>query len=168
MTTPLVNWLAGNDITAANLNLMQNALSVIKSSDQDVTSSAVLVNDNALFLPMVANATYWFNCFLSYKGGTLGSSDLQFQWAGPASSSMRFGASYFAGGGGWDGIAGYMGYNITATTNGTSNVRPVIMTGSVQTSTTAGNLQLQWAQNTSDSTPTTVQAQSYLSLVRVS
>jgi hypothetical protein len=165
MSFPTIN--AGQSITAGLLTSME-PLTVIKPVDQAVTSSVALINDTALLLPMVANGSYLFSCFLSYKGGTLGSSDLQFQWAGPSGATMRYGASFFAGGGGWDGASAYLGYNITATTNGTSNVRPVIMMGSVQNSTTAGNLQLTWAQNTSSSTPTTVQAQSVLALVRVS
>ena len=71
------------------------------------------------------------------------------------------------------------GAAVTGTTNLDSDVvsagtatagvlRGVSMHGTLTVGATAGSIQLQWAENTSDSTPTIVHAQSSLALWRVS
>ena len=53
-------------------------------------------------------------------------------------------------------------------TNGAGIVQEASMRGSIVVSTTAGNVQLKWAQGTSSGTGTIVHAQSSLKLQRVS
>ncbi len=139
-------------------------LCVIKPADESVTSSTVLQDDNALVLPVVADGTYIMVCYLDYEGGTQGSSDLQWEWALPASSTLRYTEIHTGLTGNIAGAATNLGSTIgTAGTDG-GNLRAVLMVGSLLVSSTAGNLQLKWAQNTSDSTPTIVHAQSFLAM----
>src|SRR5215472_8894872 len=90
---------AGSEITAAYLASI-TAVGVVKPTDQSVTSSTVLVNDNALVIPVVANANYKFDLYLDFEGGTSGSSDIKFTWTVPASTTMRYGIFGAAPGGG--------------------------------------------------------------------
>lgn len=143
-------------------------LCVIKPTDESVTSSIVLQDDNALVLPVVADGTYILVCFLDYEGGTGGSSDIKVQWSVPSGSAMRHqpvGAG--TGGGAITGFA-YAGSTVTSYgTQGAGNLCGLTMIGSVVVGSTAGNVQLLWAQNTSDSTPTIVHAQSFLAMWRI-
>lgn len=159
---------AGQRITAVLLNSI-GPLGVIKGADQSVTSSTALVNDNALTVPLVAGATYLFDCYLDYEGGTTGASDLKWQWSIPAGATMRYGADYPS----TSGLAVTIGTNTAATvphagTNGAGTLMSARMKGSVTMSSTAGPLQLQWAQVTSSGTATIIHSQSYLALWRMS
>ena len=91
-TTNYPNILAGQRITAALLNSMQPQ-TVIKPTDQSVTSSTTVVNDNDLVSAVLASATYIFTCYLDYEGGTTGSSDLKWVWSVPLASSWTISAS---------------------------------------------------------------------------
>jgi hypothetical protein len=52
-------------------------------------------------------------------------------------------------------------------TNGTTTLMAAELSFTLVTSSTAGNLQLQWAQNTSNATATTVKAGSVLTALRL-
>ena len=67
MTTPL--FTAGSRILAATLDQIA-PLSAVKTSDESVTSSTALQNDNQLYVPLAANAYYAFECYLDDEGGT--------------------------------------------------------------------------------------------------
>src|SRR5258708_271581 len=82
-------WLAGQRITAGQLNAGL-PVTIVKPSDQSLTSNVTLQNDNALTLPVVVNSTWDFECYLLYEGGTQGSSDLKYQWSAPAGSTLRY------------------------------------------------------------------------------
>jgi len=162
------NILAGQRITAALLNSMQPQ-TVIKPSDQSVTSSTTLVNDNDLVAAVVASATYIFACYLDYEGGTQGSSDLKWQWALPSGATLRYQNIGVGTGGGAVTGATCTGATIVAFgTSGAASLVAASMTGTLVMSTSPGFLQFKWAQNTSSGTATIVHAQSSLSLARVS
>lgn len=140
---------------------------VIKGADQSLASSTTMQNDNALFLPVIANATYLFVCYLDYEGGTRGSSDIKHAWSVPSGGTLR----YVKLGNNTSGVAEIVtlaGATIWPdATNGAGSLQGLLMLGSLIMGSTAGNLQLQWAQNTSSATATIVHAQSLLSLWRV-
>ncbi len=164
--TALGNIQAGGRILASVVQGVA-PLAVIKGADQTVTSSTTVVNDNALVLPVVANATYLFLCYLDYEGGTTGGSDLKWVWSVPSSGTLRYQRINFDPSNATQ-LSTLSGATTgTARTNGT-NLQGVTMFGSLIMSSTAGNLQLQWAQNSPSSTGTIVHAQSYLALWRIS
>ncbi len=170
MTTP-VPFYAGTRPTAAALNEIQ-PLQAIKPASQSVTSSVTLVSDTALAIPLpVANAQYIFRAMLYYKGGTLGASDLKLVWAIPSGASLVYmingvgaGGQLSFDGGGFAGGGGAQAFG----TQGTSTQCGVLFCGSLIVGSTTGTLQLEWAQNTSSGTATTVEAGSLASLTRVS
>ena len=159
---------AGSRITAAGLNAAIG-LEVIKGSDESVTSSTTLQNDNELVIAVVASATYDFRCYLDFEGGTQGSSDIKWTWVIPASASIRYRAVYTnTSGSAITGTTNLDSDVVTAGTSGAGTLRGTEMVGTLVVGANAGNVQLQWAQNTSNATPTIVHAQSSLRLVRVS
>jgi hypothetical protein len=163
MTTPFP-LSAGSRVTATFLNEIQ-PLIAIKTSDQDIASSTTLTADTALFAAVLADTNYLFDCFLNYEGGTEGSSDIKWNWLVPASAKLRYQAfNVSTSGNVGGGPVNTDSTVVVAGTNGAGVLMGVRMTGTLFVSSTAGNIQLQWAQNTSDSTPTIVHAQSYLRL----
>lgn len=164
------SWSAGSKITGANLNLGEPVWSW-KAGDQSLTSNTTMQNDNDLFLTLsAANATYLFDGYVVYMQNTSpGTADLKYQWTAPA------GASLFVTGFGTSAASSTTTYDVTA--NGAGSVRTVPSNltvamsfeprGYVQTAATTGNLQLQWAQNTTSTTPLFVKAGSWLRMWRV-
>lgn len=163
----LIPILAGQRITA-DLIASIAPLAVIKPNDQSVTSSTVLVNDTSLVEAVDADATYLFACYLDYEGGTQGSSDIQWEWSGPSGYTLRYWSGHITTGGAFV-MTSYKGTdNPSAGSNGAGVIQGAFMFGTLVVASTAGNLQLQWAQNSSSATPTIVHAQSCLALWRVS
>jgi hypothetical protein len=167
LVTNLSSVVAGSRITAAAVQSVA-PLSAVKGADQSVTSSTTLVNDSALVLPVVANATYLFACYLDYSGGTGGSSDLKFQWTVPSGTALRFSLiGTDASGTTLTGVTDSDSTVYTLGTAGAATLQAAVMTGSLVMSVTGGSLQLQWAQNTSSGTATKVHAQSSATLWRI-
>ena len=134
---------------------------VTKPSDQSVTSSTTLGNDNDLLFTAVANGTYDFLCFVSYEGGTRGSSDLKFQWSIP-SGSMKFGAIFNNTVPTLVLNHGSASGSMTAGSNGAGSNLALIMAGTFTIGVTGGTAVLQWAQGTGSGTATKVHAGSGL------
>lgn len=155
---------------AAGQRILGSALSQIppniafKQSDQQVVSSTTLVNDNDLFVPVVSG-TYivdMWGMFTAIAGG-----DIKVAWTFPSSSLM-----FWSAGG-------------TGTANFTDNDQSVISGGTTRgcrgngaTAQTfpsrgylisggGGFLQMQFAQNTSNATPTIMKQGAWLRVEQV-
>lgn len=163
--TALANIQAGGRVPASMLAAVAPE-AAYKSTDQPVTNSTTLVNDNALFIPVLANAVYRFDCFLKYEGG-VSPADLKFAFTGPTGFAMNYELFGLAAGG--SSALGFVraAAGSTAGTTGAGNIWGMTMLGTVTTSSTAGTLQLQWAQNTSNGVATIVHGGSILSLWQV-
>ncbi len=149
---------------------------VRKTVDESLTSNTTLQNDDALTLAVAANATYTFRVWMLAVDATDANGDIKFGFTFPAGATCHFSGkgphSLLAGGGAF-GDGEYIGRN-TATSGSTvaayglsTSVIGIELTGLLIVGGTAGNLQLQWAQNTSDANATTVQAGSFMTLDRV-
>lgn len=161
-------WVPGQILTSSDVNGWLAPSGVVKPSDQSRTSNTTLGNDTDLVVSVLANAKYVFECYLDYEGGTINVSDLKWQWTVPAAATMRYQAFYISTANAIAGGSTQLGSDIiTAGTKGAGVLMAVMMRGSVVVSSTAGNMQLTWAQNTSSATATIVHAQSYLQLVRM-
>jgi hypothetical protein len=152
---------AGSRLTAA---MAQDVapLSAYKSTNQSVTSSATLVNDSALAVPLLANAVYDFELVLGYNGAS-GAGNIKLAWVLPSGATIGY-AIYGNTTGGSATDAPW----VTSTsaqalgTSGTSTPVGAVLSGTVAVSGTPGTMQLQWAQNSSNGTATTVLAGSVL------
>jgi hypothetical protein len=170
------DFTAGRPPTAAELQFLV-PLFVRKTSNQSVTSSTTLVNDSALVLPMLASVTYELTAQLFYIGNDTG--DIKVTFTQPTGSTLSWGpigASQAAvTGSATAGTGEWWGTNVNTTASPTTSMPMggstsdlhMVIRGIVVVSATAGNLQLQWAQNTSNGTATTVKAGSWMSLRRV-
>lgn len=159
----LAQAFAGQRLTAAELRNVA-PLCAYKSANQSSTSTTLGL-DSALLLPLLANAVYDFELVLGYNGGALGSNDLQFAWVIPSSAAIGYTVYGNTTSGNATAAPWYTGTSTPAAlgTNGTSTPVGAVMSGTVAVSTTAGNLQLQWAKNSgAGGTATTVLAGSVL------
>lgn len=159
--TALNSIQAGQRITAGMLQAVAPA-GATKTVDQSVVSSTTLVNDNALALPLLANATYRVILTLKFDGGTAGSSDIKIQFTGPSGFAVLGTLTGNRGGVGinavWTGNPGALN------TGGAGVTQGALWVGTVTTGVTAGTLQLQFAQNTSSGTATFLRAGSDLTM----
>jgi hypothetical protein len=142
--------------------------SVRKSSDQTVTSSTTLVNDSQLKFAVAANETYIFETWL-YTFAADGTPDIKVTFTGPSGSTVLWSSSQVI-------------FNAAAATTLTSvnpggtsadlfvdaNNRAIQLYGTILNGATAGDVQLQWAQNTSSANGTSVKAGSYIYGIKVS
>ncbi len=165
----LTDIMAGGRITAAMIQAVApNAAS--KGANQSVTSSTTLVNDDALYVDVEANATYFVLLQAVYTGGTEGSSDLKITFTIP-SGSMTWSSLRYASNGtlGIETLQGTGSGNTSdcGTSGSGNNARSVLVWGFLTTGDTAGTLQLKWAQNTSNATATTVESGSSLATWQV-
>lgn len=148
---------AGQKVRAVELNQGVPALARAGSSTS-VVSSTALVNATGLVLPVEADALYRWDALLFFTTGTGG--DIKFAMVGPTGSTGRWG------------VAGPAAVANTAYGTGLSQFvdganTMVVLGGYLDTDTTAGSLQVAFAQNTSDGTTTTVRFESVLSLSRL-
>lgn len=152
-------WVPGQVLAAADVNRWFVPDMSVKTADQNVISSTTLVNDTQLFQAVEANATYTFQLMISYL-----STACQFKicMSGPSGWS---GMSCLLGGGT---VAGTTRSMPPATCNYASYgwAVPLMWWGTIITSSTAGTIHFQFAQDVSTATNTTCQAGSFFSLVR--
>lgn len=132
-----------------------------KTSDQPVTSSTVLVDCTSLVLPVLANEVWQFDFNIVYDAGSTG--DIKFAFTFPASGRIDANAAWLSAGVTATVLAwtGTTTPTAAASAFGTTPDRSFLpIRGIFTNSTNAGNLQLQFAQNTSDGTASTVRANS--------
>lgn len=160
---------AGHIVVTSDFDVF--GVTAYKTGDESVTSSTTLQNDDLLVLPVASNARYIMEAFLVYTGAADPAGGLKLGWTGPSGATMKwanFGTTQNA-------APALVNYNVVAesigggrgvgTNSGTEmTCRPY---GVLNTSSTSGNLQLQWAQGTSNATATVVKAGSLIHLRRI-
>lgn len=143
-----------------------------KTANEVVNNSATLQDDNELVFPLEASAIYEFSLYASYDAST--AADVKFAFAVPSGATLSVGQM-----GPFTAATGNSG-SVTYASGTTSGAPPAnaggagvgtriayTARGTVKTSTTAGNLQLQWAQANADASDTTVYAGSVLRVERI-
>ncbi|MVO84201.1 hypothetical protein GPA10_05290 [Streptomyces sp. p1417] len=163
--------LAGQRLTASLLRSMQ-PMTVRKTADESRSATTTLATDTHLVVSVEASAVYtmtgWIKyfadptpdikIFFSTPTGCLG----EWAWMMPGSSTSATGTA---------------GYSIRTETNdiasfrtgyGTSDsIHYTPVSGLFRVGSTAGSIALQWAQNTSSATATTLYTDSWLSYQRI-
>ena len=139
---------------------------VRKTADQTVTNSTTLVNDTHLKFAIRANEEWAFEAFLIVGGPTAG--DIKVAFTIPAAATLAWGGVCLdlaaasntdvqilniqtASGGAWG--MGLQGVGTSVS---------IKLWGTVANGANAGDLQMQWAQNTEDAAGTTVGVNSWL------
>lgn len=162
---------AGTIVTAAFLESMC-PVTATKTATESVTSSTTLQNDDQLAAPTEVNATYEVALLLLHDSDATAAGDIKIGWTGPAGATLTWGVH---------------GANTAQTTStavaavnmqtrtiaevaafggGDSTGTVALVYGTLVTAGTAGTLQLQWAQETSNAVATNVRAGSRLTLTR--
>jgi hypothetical protein len=160
-------WGVGQVLTAADVNNWLVPLAAVKTADQSVTSSVILVNDNELVVTLAASCTYDFQCYLDYEGAAGAGNGIQWTWNGPAGYALRYQGIY-NNTAATPILTSHTGsFSASAGSGGAGVLQGASMFGTVVTAATAGTLTLQWAQATSSATATIVHAQSYMKLQRI-
>ncbi len=135
---------------------------VHKTADQSAPTTT-MVADTDLIVPVVANGIYVVQLRAVFTATT--TADIKVSWQNlPAGSSFTWtGASSLTGTGSVfsDGVTDIW------SGNGASTPRSIWYDGLLVMSSTAGNVQLQFAQNTSDVTSTVMKAGSWMRVERI-
>ncbi len=145
-------------------------LKIRKTADQAVTNSVVLVPDNHLFLPVIANSFYILLSWLKYTGPADPAGGIKFDWTGPAGFAVDWSSAGVRG----VGVGALTDYDvIVEAAAGTRNhgtnagngmtLRP---SGIVSTAGVAGTLTLRWAQAAANATPTNLLTNSWIMLIK--
>jgi hypothetical protein len=159
---------AGQRITASLLTSML-PITVRKPADQSVTSSTTLTNDNDLVVSLEANATYEVDGYLMVFGSGAGLGDCKIDFTIPSGASMRYTSGGVVNSNPATAYEDTVNANTTARAIGTNGsvdmgvpLRADIVMGS-----TAGSVQLRFAQNSSNATATGFRAGSRLRFRRI-
>lgn len=175
--------LAGQRLTAGLLTSML-PLEAVKASDEIRTSTTTVVDDTELAFQLAASATYRMDGWIKYSAATAG--DLVVDWTIPPGClgewvGFGIGVTPISA----DGSPGALsadtqqtrGYMIRAETNDIDQFRTfgglgsgvalgVLLSGTVRTGASGGTYALSWAQGTASATPTTIYADSRITLRR--
>lgn len=132
----------------------------MKAASETVNNSATMQNDDDLFFDVEANEDWLFYFWLSLALKV--ASDFKYQFAVPAASDGRR-SDYYNGG----------ELNAVGLTNSQSlvapdtNIRALLIHGVYEGGANAGNVQLQWAQDTAVAEDTIVRAHSHMWAKRI-
>ena len=159
VVAPAAMWNTG---VRDNLETAVMTLRARKISDQSVTSSTVLVDCTAMALPVAANGIYEFRFIVIYEALTAG--DIKIGFTFPTSGDLRLSivAATAADTFGFPVFSSTTSPTIAATFSGQNAGAYLVLPfeGVFVNGANAGNLQLQFAQGTSNATATTVKAHS--------
>ncbi|MEI5100286.1 hypothetical protein RB200_19385 [Streptomyces sp. PmtG] len=163
--------LAGQRATATLLRSMQPQ-TVRKTADESRAATTTFLDDTHLVFPAEAAAVYTMVGWIKYFADP--TPDIKMQFAVPSGCLGEW-AWLMPGSGTAAGAT--TGYSIRTETNdvasfrtgyGTSDTTQFTpVSGLFRMSTTAGNISLQWAQNTSNATATVLYTDSWLTFLRI-
>lgn len=161
---------AGHMVVTSDFDIF--GVTLFKTATESVTSSVALQNDDQLFFAVAGNSRYTMEGFIIYDGATAG--DLKVAFTYPAGATFEWsnrGNTGPAAGTSLTDFNTVIQTNDARSINATPTPSPPGLhfapIGYLITSSTAGNLQMQWAQDTSSATATRVRSGSWLRLMKV-
>ena len=149
---------------------------IAKTADETVNSSTTLQDDNHLVLPVAASAVYTFEIDLYTTESTDFVGDIKVSFTCPTGATFDMhgiGAhttdltTGTSANGEWIGKLATTSAGANLTFGVGTGLTGIRVHGRLVMSSTAGNFQLQWAQNASDASGTTVKAGSFMTMTRV-
>jgi len=126
---------------------------VVKKADETISNSSTLQDDDELFVALSASKTYAWQLFIKVRAQS--ASDFKYAWTLPSGAVGRMRTQ-----GDWDGVSEINDVDMTVALFSTVTITAnwwLNQQGTVVVDTTAGNMQLQWAQNTAVVEDTTMQ-----------
>lgn len=150
---------------------------VAKTADETVTSSTTLQNDDHLVLPVAANAVYMFalDLYTIDAADFVGDFKMSFTCPTGATFDMHGSGAHITDLASGTSSNGEWLAKLACTSAsanlvfgvGNTSVTGIRVHGRLVMGSTGGSFQLQWAQNASDTSGTTLKAGSYMTLTRV-
>ena len=134
----------------------------LKSGDQSVSSSTTLVDCNDLVVPVAANTVYAIDAAIFFTAGTTG--DIKHAFTCPTGATLRWGLIHQKQADGSTTISALevASGNPEASSGSGASETWARISGRLSVGATAGNLQYQFAQDTSNATNTTIHEGSWL------
>lgn len=166
----MATWTVGQKITASRLNSVLPIIRV-KSADETVTSNASPQDDDDLVAAVEADTTYLIMAYLVWTS-TSATPDFRLDFTVPTNAAIPQ-RSFFAQPTGNTSTTGTIDTGTTQSADGDDTRASVNgrmagwLVGTLVVGSTAGNLQLRWAQGTSDSAGVTLKQYSWLRLEKV-
>ncbi len=155
---PTSEWAFDHDAAGTGIHEMCKAK---KTTDNPtVNNSETLVTVDEMLVPVEANKNYTF-LLLLYLTQANNTPDFKFGWAYPSGTTMEWNCNSF------NTPAGSTQSSEVAYTTGITGNISLFIYGHIQVSSTAGNIQLKFAQNTATSVNNNVKTGSMLLLLEV-
>jgi hypothetical protein len=151
----LVTWLHADSGPASPAP--SGPIFVRKSVIESRSNDSVLTDDDELFAAVEANSVYVMQGWVHWTSPTTPA--IKFGWTAPAGATLDWSSS----------VDPDVNYTLASVMTRTGAVvhRVLMLVGLLVVGGTAGDLHLQWAQNTANGSSTTVQANSWLRLEKV-
>lgn len=144
--------LAAGDLIAASF--------IVKTADETVNNSTTFQNDNHLAFAMAANITYLVDTILLISAAN-NLPNFKFKWVIPASCTIFWGNIHSLS---WIGASLFLTESDNVITDSLVGVSGMAIRAVVRNGANAGNLQLQWAQNSAHASDSKVLKHSHMSI----
>jgi hypothetical protein len=141
----------------------QRTTIVRKTANETVNDSSTLQDDDSLLYALAANEVVIFTASIAYNSNT--TADIKFAFTVPASATLEWGystAHMIAAGTALEALSITSSGSAAALTGRGAQDQHILITGTVANGANAGNLRLQWAQDTANASDTIVRAHSWL------
>ena len=159
-------WVPGQVLASADVNSWFVPLVALKTSNQSVTSSTTPVNDTQLFLALPINTTYYIQGVVLFDAASGG--DIKLNITVPTGATCNVASNNRT----LSAVAqNWLPMNtnqVSSAGSGAGTTLCISWFGIVTMSSTAGNTQVVWAQNTSNATATRVFTNSVMLGTRIS
>jgi hypothetical protein len=142
-------------------------LAAIKASNESVTNSTSLQNDDHLFVTTAPSSVYLVQCFIGLSNSGF-SAGLKASWYGPAGATLNW-TTWAPHASAADNINNPISVNSFGNISDAADIRiysavdtAVMLHGLLQTAGSGGTFGLRWAQVSSNASAVTVKANSHL------
>jgi len=162
-------WLLGTLNANQIIGSIGNIVYCYKTSDESVTSSATIQDDDHLSFTLNQNETWELNGEIQVDNAS-NNIDIKTAFQMPTGSTMRIYVTGIqdAGGNAIQGNGLLTASNTPKTIQINGGVSTLVsFRGIIQTSSTSGALKFRWSQGVSNTSTTTVRAYSYMKIIRV-
>jgi len=171
---PRVPFIPGQTLQSTPLNTALDDVRTTKFlfSSPTVNNTTTISNPTDLTASVVANAWYAFDSFIRYDSGTI--PDIKIQLTGPTGTSFTI--ARWGAGTGATGTVNSIDQGVTLGTTtwvqafggvGVGTIMTARAAGYIAVSTTGGNVQLGFAQNTANASVTTLYQGTWFAMSRV-
>lgn len=173
-------WTDGNQLGATDVNTkIMQTLFVNKTTDESVTSSTTIQNDNVIKFTTVTNSIYYVKAYIMVDGhdgatgggGTDGAGGIEYGWYGPTNATFNWTSNAIVDDTNARGNISRVRHTISSLpdmmTIGTGNYMIIPVQGILEVTDTAGVFGFRWTQAGSSTTPTVVKALSGLVVIKL-